>query len=109
MRAILSALAIALLALAMAPLLTIVLGAQAPGWAAWVCAHTLSGSIQHFAPSGRLGGAFRTSRNVVAVHWPHLIPIPLALATLIYMYREARIASRTGARSIAETQGLTRH
>jgi hypothetical protein len=87
--AIVSVLAIALLALGIAPLLTILLGAHAPGWAAWVCSHTLSGSIRDLAPSGRLGAAFRTSRNAVAVHWPHLIPIPLALATLAYLCRQA--------------------
>lgn len=88
--AILSALAIALLIFAVEPLFEVMLGTHALGWAAWVCGHSLSGSIQHFAPTGRLGVAFRTSRDAIAVHWPHLVPIAPALATLTYLHRESR-------------------
>lgn len=41
----------------------------------------------HIVPGDGLGSAMNTSLKVLAVHWPHLMPIPLGIATLVYLYR----------------------
>lgn len=85
--AIYSVLALAVVALVGQSVLAIVLAAHAPSWVNWVCSHSTAHSIQHLLPQGKLGAAFKTSQRALEIHWPHLIPIPAGIATLIHLRR----------------------
>jgi len=81
------ALALAALALVLEPLLVRSLGSSAPGWSHWLCsAHSAAGG-SHATGGGWLGDALHTTLAVLAVHWPHFLPIVLALGTLVYLWR----------------------
>lgn len=80
-------LAVAALVVGLEPLLVRSLGSSAPGWSHWLCsAHAATGG-SHASGGGWLGGALHTTLAVLAVHWPHFLPILLALGTLVYLWR----------------------
>lgn len=83
------ALALAALVVGLEPLLVRSLGRRAPGWSHWWCsaASGSGASHTHAAGGGALGGALHTTLAVLAVHWPHFLPILLALGTLVYLWR----------------------
>jgi hypothetical protein len=97
-------LALASLVVGLEPLLVQSLGSSAPGWSHWLCsAHpAASGSHAGAGGGGWLGGALHTTLALLAVHWPHFLPIVLALGTLVYLWR-ADAAWR------AEAPALPRH
>jgi hypothetical protein len=92
-------LALAALVVGLEPLLVQSLGSSAPGWSHWLCSAHSAASGSHagggsllsggglLSDSGWLGGALHTTFAVLAVHWPHFLPIVLALGTLIYLWR----------------------
>lgn|GEM_PF-5998751 len=85
------AMALVALAVGLEPLLVRSLGSRAPGWSHWWCsaasASRSAGGASHAVGSGALGGALHTTLAVLAVHWPHFLPILLALGTLVYLWR----------------------
>jgi hypothetical protein len=84
------ALALAALAVGLEPLLVRSLGSQAPGWSHWWCSAPTASAAAHAAgTSGASGasGALHTTLAVLAVHWPHFLPIVLALGTVAYLWR----------------------
>ena len=81
------ALAVSALALLLESVLVVLLGARAPAWSHWLCSPSAIHSARHAVLGGGLGTALSTSLKVLAVHWPHLLPIPLGAATLVYLYR----------------------
>jgi hypothetical protein len=84
-----SVLALATLIVGLEPLLVRSLGSSAPGWSHWLCSAHSAASGSHAAggAGGFLGGALHTTLAVLAVHWPHFLPIVLALGTLVYLWR----------------------
>ncbi|HEY7829464.1 MAG TPA: hypothetical protein VIC06_02740 [Solirubrobacteraceae bacterium] len=81
------ALALAALVVGLEPLLVRSLGASAPGWSHWWCSAASISGAHHATGSGALGGALHTTLALLAVHWPHFLPILLALGTLVYLWR----------------------
>ncbi len=97
------ALAMAALVVGLEPLLVSRLGSRAPEWSHWLCSAHPAASGSHAAGGwlsgggwlgggwlsggGWLGGALHTTLAVLAVHWPHFLPIVLALGTLLYLWR----------------------
>jgi len=102
------ALTLAALVVGLEPLLVRSLGSSAPAWSHWWCsaASSAAGGPHAAAGTGRLGGlgagglgglgggasgglsgALHTTLAVLAVHWPHFLPILLALGTLVYLWR----------------------
>jgi hypothetical protein len=101
------ALTLAALAVGLEPLLVRSLGSNAPAWSHWWCsaASSAAGASHAAAGAGGLGGApgglggglagapggldgaLHTTLAVLAVHWPHFLPILLALGTLVYLWR----------------------
>jgi hypothetical protein len=94
------ALTLAALVVGLEPLLVRSLGRSAPAWSHWWCsaASSAAGAPHATAGSGGLGGlgggasgglegALHTTLAVLAVHWPHFLPILLALGTLVYLWR----------------------
>lgn len=79
-------LALAALVVGLEPLLVRSLGSRAPGWSHWLCSAHSAASGPH-ASGGWSGGALHTTLAVLAVHWPHFLPIVLALGTLLYLWR----------------------
>jgi hypothetical protein len=88
------ALALLALAIGLEPLLPTALGSHAPAWSHWWCSASASTGPHTAARSG-LGGVLHATLAVLAVHWPHFLPIPAALATLVYL-RRADAAWRAG-------------
>jgi hypothetical protein len=80
------ALALAALAVGLEPLLVRSLGNRAPGWSHWLCSAHSAASGSH-ASGGWLGGILHTTLAALAVHWPHFLPIVLALGTMVYLWR----------------------
>lgn len=69
-------------------------GSQAPGWAHWWCSP--SALHQHGGGgSSGLTGTLLGSLRAVGPHWLHILPIVVALATLVYL-RRANARYRTG-------------
>jgi integral membrane sensor domain MASE1 len=61
-------------------------GSGAPGWAHWWC--SASALRQHGGQSsGGLTATLLGYLRAVAPHWPHILPIVTALATLVYLRR----------------------
>jgi hypothetical protein len=62
---------------------------QPPTWVHWLCSPlALHSSVLHVEPG--LGGLFARVLNTLAVllaHWPHILPILVALWTLVYLWR----------------------
>jgi hypothetical protein len=62
---------------------------QTPAWVHWLCSPSaLHPSVLHVG-SG-LGGLFMRvlgGLEVLLPHWPHILPIVLALWTLVYLWR----------------------
>jgi hypothetical protein len=86
--------ALAATAVALAPLLTIAAGSDAPGWAHWLCSPAALRSAAHTVGHSGLGSTLLTA---LEVHWPHFLPILLGLATLVYLYRaNARYQAQDG-------------
>lgn len=86
-RALLS-LTLALLALGASADLALLVarGAGAPSWAHWWC--SASALRQHGGQSsGGLTATLLSSLKGIAPHWPHILPIVAALATLVYLRR----------------------
>lgn len=81
------ALALVALVIGLEPLLVRSLGSRAPGWSHWWCSAANASSTHHATGSGALGGALHTTLALLAVHWPHFLPILLALGTLVYLWR----------------------
>ncbi|HEV2943678.1 MAG TPA: hypothetical protein VGX26_01000 [Solirubrobacteraceae bacterium] len=99
------AIAASLLGLILESVAVILVGARAPSWSHWLCSpagiHSAGGAVPgselpasihiHFeggaVTGGGLGSALNSMLEVLAVHWPHLVPIPLGTATLVYLYR----------------------
>jgi hypothetical protein len=83
----LPSLALALFALAVAlDGVLVTAGSRAPAWSHWWC----SPSAPHTAPHGAAGGLAATLLapvSALAPHWPHLLPVLLGLATLVYLRR----------------------
>lgn len=61
-------------------------GSQAPSWAHWWC--SASALRQHGGQSsGGLTATLLGSLRAIVPHWPHILPIVAALATLVYLRR----------------------
>jgi integral membrane sensor domain MASE1 len=61
-------------------------GAGAPGWAHWWC--SASALRQHGGQSSSgLTASLLGSLRAIAPHWPHILPIVAASATLVYLRR----------------------
>jgi hypothetical protein len=86
-RRALVSLTLALVAIAAAAdLLLLARGSSAPAWSHWWC----SPSALHASPQQPASGLATTVLTPLAAllpHWPHILPILLALATLIYIQR----------------------
>jgi hypothetical protein len=82
-------LALAATAAALDGLLVASGGSRAPGWSHWWCSPAASqASARHFGSSS--GGVLATALSPLKTllpHWPHLLPLLLALATLVYLWR----------------------
>lgn len=109
-------LALAALVVGLEPLLVQSLGSSAPGWSHWLCsAHSVAsgshvgGASAGWLGGGWLGGAAHTTLAVLAVHWPHFLPIVLALGTLVYLWRAdaAWRAEAPGPRSARTSRTLS--
>lgn len=114
------ALALTALVVGLEPLLVQSLGSSAPGWSHWLCSAHPAASGSHAGGSGwlsiggwlgdgSLGGALHTTLAVLAVHWPHFLPIVLALGTLVYLWRAdaAWRAEAPGPRSARTSRTLS--
>ena len=95
------ALALAALLVGLEPLLVSRLGSHAPGWSHWLCSVHATANGPHTVGGGWLDGALHTTLAVLAVHWPHFLPLLLALGTLLYLWR-ADAAWRAGGSLAAE-------
>jgi hypothetical protein len=63
-------------------------GSQAPGWAHWWCsASGLHTSAPHGQATAGLVGTMLGFLEALAPHWPHILPIFVALGTLVYLRR----------------------
>jgi hypothetical protein len=64
-------------------------GSHAPAWAHWWCSATgsspLAGHASH--PPTSLFAHLTGALSVLLPHWPHVVPIVVALATLVYLHR----------------------
>ncbi len=78
---------LATLSLILESVAVVVLGGEAPSWAHWLCSPSSIHSARHALLSGGLGSTLKTSLQLLAVHWPHLLPIPLGVTMLIYLHR----------------------
>ena len=81
------ALTLAALAFALEGVLLAASGASAPAWAHWWCSPT---ALHAASTSARAGGLITTLLSAVRPllpHWPHFLPLLLALATLVYLRR----------------------
>jgi hypothetical protein len=62
---------------------------QTSKWVHWLCSPSaLHSSVLHVGPG--LGGFFTRVLDTLEVllpHWPHILPILLALWTLVYLWR----------------------
>jgi hypothetical protein len=62
---------------------------QTPAWVHWLCSPSaLHSSALHVGPglSGLLPRVLGTL-EILPAHWPHILPILLALWTLVYLWR----------------------
>jgi hypothetical protein len=104
------ALALVALVVGLEPLLVRSLGRSAPGWShLWCSAASSASGTHHATGSGALGGALHTTLALLAVHWPHFLPILLALGTLVYLWRanEAWRAEAPGPSSARTSRTLS--
>jgi len=65
-------------------------GSRAPAWSHWWCSPPASRSTAHSGAgtsAGGLGAKLLRPLEALLPHWPHLLPILLALATLVYLWR----------------------
>jgi hypothetical protein len=75
-------------------------GSQAPGWAHWWCSP--STLHQHGGASSGLVAKLLGSLGAMGPHWPHILPIVVALAALVYLrranarYRAGEVRARRG-------------
>jgi hypothetical protein len=76
------ALALAAAIVTLAPIVTLLLGVNTPGWSHWLCSPATLRSAAHAVGGGGL--------RVLEVHWPHLLPIVVGLGTLVYLWRADR-------------------
>lgn len=62
---------------------------QTPTWVHWLCSPSaLHPSVLHIGKG--LGGLLTRTLNALGVllpHWPHILPILVALGTLVYLWR----------------------
>jgi hypothetical protein len=80
--------AVAALAVLLEALVVTALGTRAPAWSHWICSPSTAHSSRHVVLGGGAAGTvFGTSLRVLAVHWPHLVPIPVGLVALVYLRR----------------------
>jgi hypothetical protein len=80
------ALALVALAATLDWMLLVARGPSSPAWAHWWC----SPSALHATPrvaGGGLAATLLDSLRTIAPHWPHILPILLALVTLVYLRR----------------------
>jgi hypothetical protein len=69
-------------------LLLLAWGSRAPAWSHWLCSPSaLHNSAQHHQPIGGLAATLLTTLKTLLPHWPHILPVLLALATLVYLRR----------------------
>jgi hypothetical protein len=101
------ALALTALAVGLEPLVVRSLGSRAPTWSHWWCSAASASTSPHTTGGGRLGGALHTMLAGLAVHWPHFLPIALALGTLAYLWR-ADAQHRSRAPAVRRVQGSVR-
>jgi hypothetical protein len=74
-------------------------GSQAPTWAHWWCSASGSSLSARHGSGTSTGLLARLLDSLVALlpHWPHILPIVAALATLVYLRRaNARYHSSHG-------------
>lgn len=93
---------VAMLSLILESVAVVLLGAEAPSWSHWLCSPSSIHSARHAILSGGLGKALSTSLALLVVHWPHLLPIPLGVGTLIYLHRANARYNRQGDRAEAQ-------
>jgi hypothetical protein len=63
-------------------------GSRAPAWSHWLCSPAVHASAHHRGqPVGGLAAALLSSLKTLLPHWPHILPILVALAALIYLRR----------------------
>jgi hypothetical protein len=89
-RKTLVSLAVALVALGAAfdLLLLLAWGSRAPAWSHWLCSPAFHTSAHpRGQPVGGLAATLLTFLKTLAPHWPHILPIAIALATLVYLHR----------------------
>jgi hypothetical protein len=82
--------ALVLVALASAAdlLLLTAWGSRAPAWSHFWCSPSaLHAAARHGGPVGGLVAALIGFFGALLPHWPHILPILLALATLVYLRR----------------------
>lgn len=68
-------------------LVVVVRSAQAPAWVHWLCSPS---ALHPFHPGPGLTGLLVRALNVLRLvlpHWPHILPIFVALWTLVYLWR----------------------
>jgi hypothetical protein len=97
-----SALALVASALALGPVSVSVWasvsGNRPPAWSHLWCSPATLRSVSHAVSGGGLSAILRTPIEVLAVHWPHFLPILVGLATLVYLWRaDARYDSNSSA------------
>jgi hypothetical protein len=86
------------LAAAVDLVLVSVWGARSPAWSHFWCSPALlHASVRHGGPSGGFAGTLAGFLRALLPHWPHILPIFLALATLVYLRRaDARYHAQGG-------------
>ncbi len=77
-------LTLAVAAIALEPLVTLVEGSGAPGWSHWWCSPAALRSAVHTVRGSGLGTTLLTA---LEVHWPHFLSILVGVATLVYLWR----------------------
>lgn len=95
MRTLLLVALVATLSLILESVAVVLLGGETPSWSHWLCSPSTIHSA-HAVLSGGVGAALSGSLTLLAVHWPHLVPIPLAVATLVYLHRANARYNRQG-------------
>jgi hypothetical protein len=98
-------LVLAIVAVALVPLLSIALGGGAPAWSHWWCSPAALRSASHAG-----GGFAGRLLALLKYHWPHVLPIVPGVATLEYLRRaNARYESDSRANARYESSASARY
>jgi hypothetical protein len=63
-------------------------GARAPAWAHWWCsASGLHPASRHGGQAHSLVATLLGCLGTVLPHWPHILPLVVAVTTLVYLWR----------------------